>query len=39
VYIGEELGVVPERPGTGLWRFRDEPPDRLRRSTEPEYWP
>ena len=35
----EELGVVPERPGTGLWRFRDEPPDRLRRSAEPEYWP
>jgi len=35
----EELGLVPERPGTGLWRFRDESSDSLRRSAEPEYWP
>ena len=33
----EELGLVPERPGSGLWRFSDEPPSRLRQSARPEY--
>jgi len=34
----EELGVVAEKPRTGLWRFSDEPTTRLRESAGEEYW-
>jgi hypothetical protein len=34
----EELGIILERPGSGLWRFSDEPPLNLRESEEPERW-
>lgn len=32
----EGLGIVIESPGTGLWRFKDDP--ELQRSAEPQYW-
>lgn len=32
------LRLVPEDPGEGLWRFRDESPERLRKSAQPRYW-
>ena len=32
------LKVVPVLPRDGLWRFVDEPPDRLRRSVERQIW-
>lgn len=35
-YLIEALGIVPERPGTGLWRFSDE--SKLRKSAPPEYY-
>lgn len=34
--LAEELMLVIERPGEGLWRFRDE--RRKRRSEKPIYW-
>jgi hypothetical protein len=34
----EEFGIILERPGSGLWRFSDEPPLNLRESEEPERW-
>ncbi len=37
-FLIEELGIEPVRPGSGFWRFRGEPPGRLRKSAEPEYW-
>ena len=33
-----ELGIVIEDAKKGLWRFRWEPPPRLRASAPPEYW-
>jgi len=35
----EELGLVAERPRSGLWRFVDEPPTKLRESATEERWP
>ena len=32
------LKIVPAMPRDGLWRFSDEPPDRLRESTERRVW-
>jgi hypothetical protein len=32
----EELGIVPEKPGSGLWRFLDE--GKLRKSEKPQFW-
>lgn len=32
------LGLALEDPGDGLWRFRNEPPEKLRKSVAPEYW-
>jgi hypothetical protein len=32
----EELGIVPEKPGSGLWRFLDE--RKLRKSEKPQFW-
>ena len=32
----EALGIVIEAAGSGLWRFRWDPPDRLRQSERPE---
>jgi len=34
--LAEELMLVIERPGEGLWRFRDE--RRKRKSENPTYW-
>jgi len=34
----ETLDVVLEKPGSGLWRFSDEPPSELRKSEPPERW-
>jgi len=33
-----ELGLALEDVGRGLWRFRWEPKDMLRRSEPPKYW-
>ena len=33
-----ELQIVIEDAKRGLWRFRWEPPSRLRTSSPPEYW-
>lgn len=33
-----ELGIALEDVGRGLWRFRWEPKDKLRRSEPPKYW-
>ena len=33
-----ELGIALEDVKKGLWRFRWEPTDRLRRSKPPKYW-
>jgi hypothetical protein len=32
----EEFGIVIEGPGSGIWRFKDEPV--LRESVAPQYW-
>lgn len=32
------LGIDLYDPARGLWRFRDDPPDKLRRSAQPQYW-
>ncbi len=32
------FGIAIEDAGEGLWRFRDEPPSKLRRSYPPELW-
>ncbi len=34
----DALNLVPERPGVGFWRFRDEPPTKTRKSVVPEKW-
>ncbi|RLG85491.1 MAG: hypothetical protein DRO15_07435 [Thermoprotei archaeon] len=33
-----ELQIALEDVGRGLWRFRWEPKDKLRRSEPPKYW-
>ncbi len=33
-----ELEIALEDVGKGLWRFRDEPIDKVRRSEPPRYW-
>ncbi|MET1101739.1 MAG: hypothetical protein ABWW69_04600 [Pyrodictiaceae archaeon] len=33
-----ELGIALEDVGKGLWRFRWEPRDKVRRSEPPKYW-
>ncbi len=33
-----ELGIALEDVGKGLWRFRWEPKDRVRKSEPPQYW-
>jgi len=34
----EELNIILEKPGSGLWRFSDEPSSTLRRSELAEKW-
>jgi len=34
--LADELMIVIERPGEGIWRFRDE--NILRKSEKPEIW-
>jgi len=34
--LTDKLMIVPEIPGEGLWRFRDE--NTLRKSERPELW-
>jgi len=34
--LADELMIVIERPGEGIWRFRDE--NTLRKSEKPEIW-
>lgn len=36
--LTSDLGIALEDPKRGLWRFRWEPPDRVRRSVPPKYW-
>ncbi|RKX71644.1 hypothetical protein DRP53_00725 [candidate division WOR-3 bacterium] len=36
--LASELGIVIEDPKKGLWRFRDEPTAKLRRSVAPKIW-
>ncbi len=36
--LSSALGIQLIDIGAGLWRHRDDPPDRLRRSASPEYW-
>lgn len=32
------LGIAIEEPGEGLWRLREEPLDKTRKSVPPEEW-
>ncbi|RLI32352.1 hypothetical protein DRO51_02010, partial [Candidatus Bathyarchaeota archaeon] len=34
----DELGIVIEKPGEGLWRFKDDPPTKIRKSVKIEKW-
>ncbi len=36
--LTEELGVVLLAPGSGKWRFADDPVDKVRSSERPQYW-
>lgn len=36
--LAEAVGIAIEAPGQGLWRLRDEPPEKVRRSSQPEEW-
>lgn len=38
-YLAGVLGIAVEDFKEGLWRFRGEPVDRVRRSEKPQYWP
>ena len=37
--LGEALGLVLLALGSGRWRFVDDPPDVVRESEPPSYWP
>jgi hypothetical protein len=34
----DELGIILDKVGEGLWRFRDDPPSKIRRSTALQRW-
>jgi len=34
----DALNIELKRPGAGIWKFLDDPPDRERVSESPEYW-
>jgi hypothetical protein len=36
--LAEDLGIVLIAPGSGRWKFIDDPPDVIRRSERPQYW-
>jgi len=36
--LTEELGIVLLAPGSGRWRFADDPAERVRSSERPQYW-
>jgi len=36
--LTEELGIVLLAPGSGKWRFVDDPIDKVRSSERPQYW-
>ena len=36
--LTEELGIVLLAPGSGKWRFVDDPFDKVRGSERPQYW-
>ena len=36
--LAGQLKVLIEDPGEGIWRFRDDLPDKRRTSKPPEYW-
>ena len=37
--LGEALGLVLLALGSGRWRFTDDPPQKVRSSEPPSYWP
>jgi len=37
-YLASELKIAVEDFREGLWRFRDEPLDMVRKSEKPQYW-
>ena len=37
--LGEALGLVLLALGSGRWRFADDPPQKMRSSEPPSYWP
>ena len=37
--LGEALGLVLLALGSGKWRFADDPPEMVRSSEPPSYWP
>lgn len=37
-YLAGELGIAVEDFREGLWRFRDEPLSKLRKSERPQFW-
>ncbi|MDT7888977.1 MAG: hypothetical protein RQ885_08400 [Desulfurococcales archaeon] len=37
-YLAGELGIVAEDLRKGLWRVREDPPEKLRRSYAPQHW-
>ena len=36
--LSEALGIIIVGPGSGKWRFVDDPPDLIRRSEEPQFF-
>jgi len=34
----DELGIILLKPGKGIWRFHDDPPNVMRTSVPGEYW-
>jgi hypothetical protein len=36
--LAEDLGIVLIAPGSGKWKFADDPPDVIRYSERPQYW-
>ncbi len=37
-YLASELGIAVEDFKEGIWRFRDEPLNRLRKPEKPQHW-
>jgi len=36
--LTEELDIIILAPGSGKWKFSDDPVDKIRYSEKPQYW-